>query len=172
MPSTGKDCAWWYDKLTSTGRKGTLKRRLLTDGGLLIARLQRDFVNIRRGWLRRRCPKIGFREPGNGETVLARSNSGKLASPRSSKSRDRPDRLAHVPTQSFNVASCAWSRSQGAAGTLAACRYSNNHEISTRRPFRLHCERRTARSFVSCFRRKLPRINGPLWPLEKLQTII
>ena len=28
----------------------------------------------------------------------------------------------------FNVASCAWSRSQGAAGTLAACGYSNDHE--------------------------------------------
>jgi len=39
-----------------------------------------------------------------------------------------PDRLAHVPPQPFNVASRARCRSQGAAGTLAACRCSNHHE--------------------------------------------
>jgi hypothetical protein len=59
---------------------------------------------------------------------LAGSNSGKLSRPCSKKGGDRPDRLAHVSTQSFNVTSCAWCRSQGAAGTLATCRCSNDHE--------------------------------------------
>ena len=72
--------------------------------------------------------RLGIREPGNRKTVLARQNSGELARPRGRKSRDRPDRLAHVPTQPFNVTSCARCRSQGAAGTLATCRCSNDYE--------------------------------------------
>jgi integrase len=54
--------------------------------------------------------RLDIREPGNRKTVLARPNSGKLARPRSRKGGDRPDRLALVSTQSFNVTSCARSR--------------------------------------------------------------
>ena len=69
-----------------------------------------------------------FANPETGQAVLARTNSRELASPCGTKSGDRPDRLAHVPTQPFNVASCSRSRSQGAAGTLATCGCSNHYE--------------------------------------------
>src|SRR6266851_1529681 len=71
---------------------------------------------------------MGLRESRNRATVLARPNSRKLASSGGSNNGSGQDRLAYVSSQPFNVASCAWSRSQGAAGTLAACRYSNDHE--------------------------------------------
>ena len=48
--------------------------------------------------------------------------------PAAEKAGDRPNRLAHVSPQPFNAASCPWSRSQGAAGTFAARRYSNDYE--------------------------------------------
>ena len=73
--------------------------------------------------------RLGIREPGNRKTILARPNTGELVSPRCSEGGDRPDRLAHVQTQSFNIASCGYRRrSQGAAGTFATCGHSNNHE--------------------------------------------
>jgi len=50
---------------------------------------------------------VGFRESRNGPTVLASPNSGKLACSCGTESRVRPDRLGHVSSQSFNVASCA-----------------------------------------------------------------
>ena len=71
---------------------------------------------------------MGFRESRNRTAVLARPNSRKLASPGSSKSGTGQDRLAHVSSQPFNVTSCAGCRSQGAAGTLATCRCSNDYE--------------------------------------------
>jgi hypothetical protein len=42
----------------------------------------------------------------------------------------------------------------------------------TRRPFLARCERRTVKSFAWYRPRKSPNVNGPLWPLEKSQTMI
>src|SRR5579859_7501536 len=71
---------------------------------------------------------MGIRKPRNWKTILARPDSGELACSCCREGRDRPDRLAHVQTQPFDVASCAWSRSQGATGTAATCGYSNDDE--------------------------------------------
>ncbi len=83
---------------------------------------QRELCSVRKSG------GVDFRKSRNRTPLLARPNSRELAGPGRSTSRTGQDRLAHLQAQPFNVTSRARRRSQGAAGTLATCGYSNDHE--------------------------------------------